>query len=209
MVKFNELSERASKLIRIWLLVVQIPLIIVLGFNGKEWADFNKMMQQLPAGITLPALISFRGNTLLAVTVIQVLNIPFALTAVVRTTKVVTRIAAGAALPLLITALMLASSNQMKVGFYGTWLPMTTTPVMVRGWFGAIFVVSYFVPLVVLALKARTPSAASEKQPLPVTSDPHAVNISDFPPPPPAYPFGQAGADSCPTCGHSAAIAKV
>lgn len=143
-----ELSEQTLRIIRLWLLVVQIPLIIIMGFDGKEWSDWKPILAQLPASM-VPTALTVRYHTLLAIVVIQVLNIPAMLIAVLKMSRILIQVAAALAFALLISSFVLMITGHMKA--FGA--DIVGGKEKARSWFGLLFSITYFLPLALLGIK--------------------------------------------------------
>ena len=131
-------------LLRVWLLVVQLPLIIIAGLDAKEW-NFLRTSPRYIESAYVSTSLAVRYHVLLAVLVKQVILIPLILVTVFRMPRGVLRFTSALAGALVVTSLCVLVTGHMRdpIGDH----PLAAPADQARGWFGFMFATSLFVPL--------------------------------------------------------------
>lgn len=150
-----EMNERTLKLIRMWLLVVQVPLIVIMGFDGKEFSDWTKVFDPIPVELRDDIIsigLQVRYYGLLATVITTALNIPFAILVAVKMTRKTVKVAAAMGFLLFICAFTMMITGHLN-HYLGPYLIPLPDERKAKSWFGMIFALSYSLPLLVLDKK--------------------------------------------------------
>ena len=149
-------SQQTVTYVRLFLILIQIPLIIIMGLDGKEYGQLNDFiphfppLKDVPSNLVIDVLIvEFRFYFLLCLVIFQVLTVPLLAASLWTMNKVamyITAMFSGAVLAFALGLVITSHTNVYSQSPFDD---------KARVWFGFLFSIAYAVPLGWLEYKNR------------------------------------------------------
>ena len=146
-VNATKYTQTLLAVVRWYLMIIQIPLIIVMAFSGVEYGELHESASYMHL---YPAFIQARYHCLLILIVAQTLTVPVIIATMITMRPFLMYAAVAEAGLVTISSLVIMIT--VHLGSRGVSYPGA---VLARSWFGFILAVAYIVPLTFMTVKQR------------------------------------------------------